>query len=735
MAEREEQVAYFARVDYRGQERRFGIKAKDRTKHVYVVGKTGMGKSTLLENMAAQDILNGNGMAFIDPHGSAVETLLRYIPKERIDDVIYFAPFDLDHPVSFNIMEDVGPDKRHLVVSGLMGAFKKIWKDQWSSRMEYILTNTLLALIEFPGSTLLDVNVMLTNKIFRKKVLEHVTDPVVKSFWVDEFANFSDKYAQEATPAIQNKIGQFISNPIVRNIVGQSTASFDFRKAMDERKIVIMNLSKGRMGEQNADLIGSMLVIKIYLAAMSRADLPPHEIAKLPNFYLYVDEFQSFANDTFANILSEARKYKLNLTIAHQYIEQMPEEVRFAVFGNVGTMIFFRVGAIDAELIEKELAPTFTGEDLVNLGIYQIYLKLMIDGLTSAPFSATTLPPVALPERSYVSEVIAASRAAYARPRAEIEAMIKKQKEDLAALGAASGGDKKKTSDRGAVFTPASSPHQQARPDSATARPAPVAPWKRPVSNTSPATRSSLGDHANKSGGHTPVPAATPLPATPRPDHAASVQRSPSSPLPRQGAPALSSRPITPPRAPAAPRAPLPVRPAPPPHEVRRDSGADAETKLHQPFRAALHAAQSEQSEVSEAGGATSVPQSTPSHPPAPHAQHAQHVSPRHDRTVSLNHLAKRPTKEASPNSSNMSALRGALAAALKDAGQASPASAPIPPSTVPHTSPLQPHTPPATKTPATGRDGAAVPPPAEKGIPEIPEPVLRKTLRVDDAS
>ncbi len=420
-----EKTIYFAKYDYRGQGKVFGIKPADRSRHVYVVGKTGMGKSTMLENMAVQDIRNGNGMAFIDPHGATAETLLDYIPEDRINDVIYFAPFDIDHPISFNVMEDVGYDKRHLVASGLMSAFKKIWQDAWSARMEYILTNTLLALLEYPDSTLIDVNKMLIDKEFRKKVLEHVEDPIVKAFWVEEFAKYTDRYTQEATPAIQNKIGQFVSNPLIRNIIGQKTSSFDFRKVMDEKKILIMNLSKGRMGDTNTQLLGSMLVIKIYLAAMSRADLPPKELQKLPNFYFFVDEFQSFANETFADILSEARKYKLNLTIAHQYIEQMPEEVRDAVFGNVGTMIVFRVGAFDAEVLEKEFAPVFTAEDIVNLGFAQIYLKLMIDGLTSKPFSATTLPPLEHPEKDHKQEVVDYTRAHYAKPREGVEESIR----------------------------------------------------------------------------------------------------------------------------------------------------------------------------------------------------------------------------------------------------------------------------------------------------------------------
>jgi hypothetical protein len=423
--ENPEQISYFAETDARNKRIPFGIKSKDRSRHMYVIGKTGMGKSTLLENIAVQDLKNGNGVCFIDPHGKTADLLLEYVPKERINDVLYFAPFDTDHPVSFNVMEDVGYDKRHLVVSGLMSTFKKIWQDAWSARMEYILSNTLLALLEYPDSTLLSVNKMLSDKVFRQKVVDNITDMSVKSFWVDEFAKYTEKFAAEATPAIQNKIGQFTANPLIRNIVGQPKSSFDIRELMDQKKIVIVNLSKGRIGEINAQLLGSMIVTKIYLAAMSRADANESELAKLPNFYLFVDEFQSFANESFADILSEARKYKLNLTITHQYIEQMPEEVRSAVFGNVGTFISFRVGAADAEYIEKEFAPVFVAEDIVNLGFAQIYLRLMIDGIGSQPFSARTLPPIAKAEENYVSEIIAASRKNYAKPRDEVEAKVR----------------------------------------------------------------------------------------------------------------------------------------------------------------------------------------------------------------------------------------------------------------------------------------------------------------------
>ncbi len=422
--ENPERVTYFAATDARGKYIPFGIKSKDRDRHMYVIGKTGMGKSTLLENMAIQDLRNGEGFAFIDPHGGTADRILDYIPENRIKDVVYFAPFDLEHPIAFNVMEDVGYDKRHLVVSGLMATFKKIWEDAWSARMEYILTNTLLALLEYPDATLLGVNRMYTDKEYRKKVVENVKDPVVKDFWTKEFANYGDRYTQEATPAIQNKVGQFTGNPLIRNIIGQPKSSFDIRTMMDEKKIIIINLSKGLVGETNMRLLGSMLTTRIFLGAMSRANLPAPELAKLPSFYFYVDEFQNFANETFAEILSESRKYKLNLVIAHQYIEQMEEEVRDAVFGNVGTTVVFRVGPFDAEVLETIFMPRFTKEDVVNLDRRQIYLSLMIDGVGSAPFSAVTIPPIEAPPASHREQVITSSREQFTAPRAGVENVI-----------------------------------------------------------------------------------------------------------------------------------------------------------------------------------------------------------------------------------------------------------------------------------------------------------------------
>lgn len=432
--ENPERVTYFAATDARGKHIPFGIKAKDRDRHMYVIGKTGMGKSTLLENMAIQDIRNGEGLAFIDPHGGTVERLLDYIPENRIKDIVYFAPFDMEHPIAFNVMEDVGYDKRHLVVSGLMATFKKIWEDAWSARMEYILTNTLLALLEYPDATLLGVNRMYTDKLYRQKVIDNVKDPVVKDFWTKEFANYGDRYTQEATPAIQNKVGQFTGNPLIRNIIGQPKSSFDIRTMMDEGKILIINLSKGLVGETNMRLLGSMLTTRIFLAAMSRADLSADKLKRLPHFYFYVDEFQNFANETFAEILSEARKYRLNLVIAHQYIEQMEEEVRDAVFGNVGTTVVFRVGPFDAEVLETLFIPSFTKEDIVTLDKRQVYMTLMIDGVGSAPFSAVTIPPIEPPLVSYREEVVAESRRQFTAPRAGVENAIL---EELAASAAA----------------------------------------------------------------------------------------------------------------------------------------------------------------------------------------------------------------------------------------------------------------------------------------------------------
>ncbi len=414
-------INFFGETTFRNEHKKFGIRTDDRRRHVYIIGKTGVGKTSLLRNMLIQDIRDGKGIGFVDPHGEAAEELLDFIPKERIKDVVYFNPADLNHPISFNVMEQVGLEYRHLVASGLMGVFKKIWPDVWSARMEYILNNAILALLEYPGATLLGVNRLLADPGYREDVIEKVKDPVVKSFWLQEFARYSQRYETEATAAIQNKIGQFISSPLIRNIVGQSKSAVNMRKAMDEGKILILNLSKGRIGEDSSKLLGGLLITKLQLAAMSRVDIPEN---KRRDFFLYVDEFQNFATESFATILSEARKYRLSLILAHQYIAQMEEVVRDAVFGNVGTLITFRVGAEDAEFLEKEFQPEFYMTDLVNLPKYHVYLKLIVDGITGRPFSAATLAPIEAESESCREKVIEHSRKEYATDRAKIEQEI-----------------------------------------------------------------------------------------------------------------------------------------------------------------------------------------------------------------------------------------------------------------------------------------------------------------------
>lgn len=414
------EVVPFAVTNFRNGQRKFGIKLDDRRRHMYIIGKSGTGKSVLLENMIYTDIRAGHGLAVVDPHGDLVEKVLDLIPSNRVNDVVYFNPSDVDHPIAFNPLETVDPKYRHLVASGLVGVFKKIWADSWGPRLEYILRNAILSLLEYPSSTLLGITRILVDKYYRKKVLEKVADPVVRSFWIDEYDNYNEKFRTEAISPIQNKIGQFLSSAIIRNIVGQPKSTIDLKSIMDEQKVLLMDLSKGRVGEDNSALLGAMMITKIQLAAMSRIDIAEKD---RKDFFLYVDEFQNFATESFATILSEARKYRLNLIIAHQYIEQLGDVVKAAVFGNVGTMIVFRIGAEDAEFLEKEFTPTFTQMDLVNLPNYNIYLKLMIDGVTSDPFSATTMPPIGTRNNNRPS-IIRVSRERYAKDKSKVEEKI-----------------------------------------------------------------------------------------------------------------------------------------------------------------------------------------------------------------------------------------------------------------------------------------------------------------------
>jgi len=421
-------VTYFGRTNFRNSDDIFGIKRKDRRQHMYVLGKSGTGKSVLLSNLIVQNIQNGEGVCVVDPHGELVEEILHLIPDYRAKDVIYFNPADADFHIGFNVIQLDDPKYKHLVASGLMGIFTKIWANAWSSRMEYILNNAILALLDTPGTTLLGIPRLLVDKDYRQMIIGNLKDPVVKAFWVHEYEQWRDQFRNEAIAPIQNKVGQFLSTSIIRNVVGQPKSTIDIFKIMNEGKIFLVNVSKGRIGEDNSALLGGMIITKIQLAAMERVRIPEDE---RKDFYLYVDEFQNFATDSFANILSEARKYRLNLTIAHQYTAQLENKdgskVRDAVFGNVGTMIIFRVGADDAEFLEKEFEPEFTAQDLVNLPNFHIYLKLMIDGITSRPFSASTLPPIKVDlSKGVKDKIIELSRKLYTRPRDVVENEITK---------------------------------------------------------------------------------------------------------------------------------------------------------------------------------------------------------------------------------------------------------------------------------------------------------------------
>jgi len=379
---------------YRGQRTKFGIRPDDRRRHLYALGKTGMGKSTLLENMIFADIQSGKGLAVIDPHGDLAEDVLRFVPKSRSNDVVIFDPADKDFPLSFNVLDCPNPDQRVLMASGLMGVFTKLWPGMFSGRMEHILRNTLLALLEYQGSSMLGIMRMFADDVYRKKVVSHVTDPMVKSFWEQEYEVWNEKYRTEATAAIQNKVGQLLSTPLIRNIVGQVKNGLDLRHAMDSGKIIIVNLSKGRLGEDTSAFLGSMLVTKFQIDAMSRADIPESE---RKDFYLYVDEFQNFATESFASILSEARKYRLNLTMANQYVAQLlvgegKTTLRDAVFGNVGSIVCFQVGSDDAEDLSLQFEEMAMPKDILSLPKFHAYVRLMIDGVPSKPFSVTTLP-------------------------------------------------------------------------------------------------------------------------------------------------------------------------------------------------------------------------------------------------------------------------------------------------------------------------------------------------------
>jgi len=414
------EITPIGNTNFRNDKKQFGIKDADRLNHIYVIGKTGTGKSTLLLNMAISDIQRGNGICLIDPHGDIAEKILDYVPQNRINDVVYFNPTDETYVIAFNPLQGIQQDQQHLVVAGLIATFKKIWSDSWGPRLEYILRYTLLSLCGYPNATLLDIQPLLTNYSFRRKVLSYCTDQYLLSFWSNEFDKYSPQLKSEAISPILNKTGLFVAITTLRNVIGQSIGKFKIDEVMEQKKLLICNLAKGKLGEDAATVLGSMLVNAVQLAALSRASM--QEAQRTP-FYLYVDEMHSFVSMSFADILAEARKYKLSLFLAHQYIEQVNEKIRYAIFGNVGTIIIFRVGAEDSKHLAQEVHPVFSEEDLINLPQYSMYVKLMIDGATSKPFSANTLPPQKQ-SKIFMQEIITFSRNTYGREKKVVEKEI-----------------------------------------------------------------------------------------------------------------------------------------------------------------------------------------------------------------------------------------------------------------------------------------------------------------------
>ncbi len=425
----EKDVSGFGMTNYHNNYIPFGIQRSDRRRHLYTVGKSGSGKSKLLELLIYDDLINDKGIAVLDPHGDLVDAILRFVPKHRIEDVVILDPADIDFPIAFNPLEHVDETYKMQVTIGFLQIFKKLFGSNWSDRLEHVLRYTTLALLDSPNTTVLSILKMLTDKNYRQKIVARIQDSVVKSFWVSEFAAWSEKFDADAITPLLNKVGQFVATNMIRNMVGQPKTKFEIREIMDQKKILLVKVSKGLLGEENSSLIGSMFITKLYQAAMSRANIPEEE---REDFYLYVDEFQNFATETFAEILSEARKYRLNLTLAHQYMGQLSPTVRQTVFGNVGSMISFRVGAEDAVILAEEYNPIFKERDIINLGVREFYIKMSVGGELREAFSGRTLDAPHLTE-DHTKEIIAASRRKYCQARKDVETMLEQWDEAASA--------------------------------------------------------------------------------------------------------------------------------------------------------------------------------------------------------------------------------------------------------------------------------------------------------------
>lgn len=415
-------VSFFGQTNYHGSSTPFGILQEDRRRHLYMVGKSGSGKSKCLELLLQEDIKAGRGFALMDPHGDLVDNVLRMIPESRTKDVIIFDPSDTEFPVAFNPIETVDSSRKMQVTIGFISIFKKLFGNTWTPRLEHVLRYTVLALLDSEGTTTLSILKMLTDKNYRQQIVSKIQDSIVKNFWVSEFAGWSEKFDAEAITPLLNKVGQFVATDLVRNIVGQPKSAFHIREIMDNQKILLVKVSKGLLGEENAGLLGAMFITKMYEAAMSRADIPEEQ---RKDFSLYVDEFQNFATDTFAEILSEARKYGLNLTIAHQYIGQLTPNIQKTVFGNVGSIISFRVGAADAKVLAEEYNPVFTERDIINLGVREFYAKLSVGGEIREAFSGKTLG-ISYPPHNHSHAIRNFSQKTYGTPKANVQSLLKK---------------------------------------------------------------------------------------------------------------------------------------------------------------------------------------------------------------------------------------------------------------------------------------------------------------------
>ncbi|MBT3835552.1 type IV secretion system DNA-binding domain-containing protein [Candidatus Peribacteria bacterium] len=425
----ESDVIPFGHSNYHNQKIPFGILRADRSRHLYVVGKSGTGKSKMLEHLIARDMQDGKGVCVMDPHGDLVDAVIKQVPEDRIDDVVYFNPMDTEFPVAFNPMEAVDPKLKLRVTIGFIEIFKKLFGANWTPRLEHVLRQTTLALLDSKGTTVFSILKMLSDKNYRQTIVSRIEDSVVKNFWVNEFAAWSEKFDNEAITPLLNKVGQLVSTNLIRNIIGQPFNTFNIRDIMDNQKILLVKLNKGLLGEENAALLGAMMITKIQQAALERAEMDESE---RKTFYLYCDEFQYFATDTFAEILSEARKYKLSLTVAHQYMGQLIDKVKTTVFGNIGTIVSFRVGAEDAVSLEKEFTPIFNVRDIINLAVREFYIKMSVNGQTRDAFSATTMD-CETPEDNYAKRIIERSRENYAKPKKDVEDLLQKWDE--------SGGD------------------------------------------------------------------------------------------------------------------------------------------------------------------------------------------------------------------------------------------------------------------------------------------------------